>query len=169
MVSSRQDNSKFTYHFCQGSCGLNPSARMARTLLDHENSSSSPQKCERDTSQCDQGNIIVVVCVIRISLYNKDRRFLGGSAMHGSVIASRQTLQQISPGIIYPVYRKNNPQVLAMSIASMKPLRLGPMIPNRKRQGLGALQTHERTHPAAIYYLQAKANNNSCKSLPSRY
>jgi hypothetical protein len=32
------------------------------------------------TSKCDQGNIIVVVCVIRISLYNEDRRFLGGSA-----------------------------------------------------------------------------------------
>jgi hypothetical protein len=28
--------------FCQGPCGLTPSTRMARTLLDHENSSSSP-------------------------------------------------------------------------------------------------------------------------------
>ncbi len=34
-----------------------------------------------------------------------------------------------------------------MSIASMKPLRLSLTIPNRKRQGLGALQTHESTHP----------------------
>jgi hypothetical protein len=37
-----KDNGKFTYLFCQGPCGLTPSARMARTLLDHENSSSSP-------------------------------------------------------------------------------------------------------------------------------
>jgi hypothetical protein len=44
------------------------------------------------TSQCDQGNITVVVCVIRISLYNENRRFLGGSAKQGSVVARWQTL-----------------------------------------------------------------------------
>jgi hypothetical protein len=44
------------------------------------------------TSHCDLGSITFVVCVIRISLYNNDRRFSGGSAMQGSVVASRQTL-----------------------------------------------------------------------------
>jgi hypothetical protein len=58
------------------------------------------------TSQCDQGIIIIVVCVIRISLYNKDRRFSGRLAKQGSVVANRQTLLQISPGIIDPVYSK---------------------------------------------------------------
>jgi hypothetical protein len=38
------------------------------------------------TSQYDQGNITVVVCVLRISLYNEDRRFLGGLAKQESVI-----------------------------------------------------------------------------------
>jgi hypothetical protein len=37
-----KDKGKFTYLFCQDTCGLTPSARMARTLLDHENSSSFP-------------------------------------------------------------------------------------------------------------------------------
>jgi hypothetical protein len=32
------------------------------------------------TSQCDQGNIIVVVCVIRIRLDKEDRRLSAGSA-----------------------------------------------------------------------------------------
>jgi hypothetical protein len=58
------------------------------------------------TSQCDLGNITAVVFVIRISLYNKDRRFSEGSAKQGSVIASQQTLLQISPEIIDPVYNK---------------------------------------------------------------
>jgi hypothetical protein len=41
--------------------------------------------------------------------------------------------------------------VLAMSIASMTPLRHSPTIPNRKRQGLGALPTHNKsTQPTAI-------------------
>jgi hypothetical protein len=44
------------------------------------------------TFQRDQGNNTVVVCVIRISLYNEDRRFLGGSAKQGSVVTSWQTL-----------------------------------------------------------------------------
>jgi hypothetical protein len=44
------------------------------------------------TSQCEEGNIIIVVRVIRISLYYKDRRFSGRSAKQGSVIASQQTL-----------------------------------------------------------------------------
>ena len=81
------------------------------------------------------GNITVVVYVMGISLHNKDRRFSGGSAKLGSVGVSQQTLLQISPEVINPVYIKESigPQVLAMSIASMKPLRLGPMIPNRKR------------------------------------
>jgi hypothetical protein len=36
----------------------------------------------------------------------------------------------------------------------MKLLRLSPMIPNRKRQGLGALLTRKSTQaPTAIYYL----------------
>jgi hypothetical protein len=39
-------------------------------------------------SHCDQSNIIIVVCVIRISLHNIDRRFLGESAKQGSVLAS---------------------------------------------------------------------------------
>ena len=50
------------------------------------------------------GNITVVVYVIRMSLHKKDRRFSGGSAKQGSVVASQQTLLQISPGIIDPVY-----------------------------------------------------------------
>jgi hypothetical protein len=50
------------------------------------------------TSQCDQGNITVMVCVIRISLYIEDRRFLGESAKQGSVIAGRQTLSRIHQG-----------------------------------------------------------------------
>ena len=58
------------------------------------------------TSQCDLGNITVVVYVIRISLHNKDRRFSGGSAKQGSVVVSRQTLMQISPEVINPVYIK---------------------------------------------------------------
>jgi hypothetical protein len=58
------------------------------------------------TSQCDLGNIPVVVGVIWISLYNKDRRFSEGSAKQGSVVPSRQTLLQISPEIIDAVYNK---------------------------------------------------------------
>jgi hypothetical protein len=76
-----------------------PSLTMKAALLLHRNVS-------KYTSQRDQGNITVVVCVIRISLYNKDRRFSGGSAKQGSVIASRQTFLQISPGIVDPVYIK---------------------------------------------------------------
>ena len=59
---------------------LGPSLTMKTAPLLHRNVS-------KYTSQCDQGNIIVMVCVIRISLYNEDRRFLGGSAKEGSVIA----------------------------------------------------------------------------------
>ena len=78
---------------------LGPSLTMKTAPLLHRNVS-------KYTSQCDQGNITVVVCVIRISLYNKDRRSSGGSAKQGSVVASRQTLLQISPGIIDQVYSK---------------------------------------------------------------
>jgi hypothetical protein len=60
------------------------------------------------TSQCDLGNITVVVYVIRISLHNKDRRFSGGSGKQGSVVASQQTLLQISPEVINPVYIKES-------------------------------------------------------------
>jgi hypothetical protein len=52
---------------------LGPSLTMKTAPLLHRNVS-------KYTSQYDQGNITVVVCVIRISLYNEDRRFLGGSA-----------------------------------------------------------------------------------------
>jgi hypothetical protein len=54
------------------------------------------------------GNITVVVYVIRISLHNKDRRFSGGSTKQGSVAVSRQTLIQISPEVINPVYIKES-------------------------------------------------------------
>jgi hypothetical protein len=64
---------------------LGPSLTMKTAPLLHRNVSEY-------TSQCDQGNITVVVCVIRISLYNEDRRFLGGSAKQRSVVASQQTL-----------------------------------------------------------------------------
>jgi hypothetical protein len=64
---------------------LGPSLTMKTDPLLHKNVSEY-------TFQCDQGNIIVVVRVIRISLYNGDRIFLGGSAKQGSVVASRQTL-----------------------------------------------------------------------------
>jgi hypothetical protein len=60
-----------------------PSLTMKTACLLHRNVSEY-------TSQCDQGNITVMVCVIKISLYNKDRRFSGGSAKQGSVVASRQ-------------------------------------------------------------------------------
>jgi hypothetical protein len=76
-----------------------PSVTMKTAPLLHRNVS-------KYTSQCDLGNITVVVCVIRISLYNKDRRFSEGSAKQGSVVASWQTLLQISPEIIDPVYKK---------------------------------------------------------------
>jgi hypothetical protein len=76
-----------------------PSLTMKTAPLLHRNVS-------KYTSQCDQGNITVMVGVIRISLYNKDRRFSGGSVKQGSIVASRQTLLQISPGIIDPVYIK---------------------------------------------------------------
>jgi hypothetical protein len=101
-----KDNSTFTYLFCQDPCGLTPSTRMARTLLDHENAPLLHRNGSDYTSQCDQSNIIIVVCVIRISLHNKDRRFSGRSAKQGSVVASRQTFLQISPEIIDPVYSK---------------------------------------------------------------
>jgi hypothetical protein len=72
------------------------------------------------TSQCDQGNITVVVCVIRKSLHNKDRRFSGGSVKQGSVIASRQTLLQISPVIIDPVYIKEIHRSIGASYVKCK-------------------------------------------------
>jgi hypothetical protein len=87
-----KDNGKFTYRFCQGPCGLTrpqgwlgPSLTMKTAPLLHRN-------VREYTSQCNQGNITVVECVIRISLYNEDSRFLGVSAKQGSVVASRQTL-----------------------------------------------------------------------------
>jgi hypothetical protein len=60
------------------------------------------------TSQCDLGSITVVVYVIRISLHNKDRRFSGGSTKQGSVVVSQQTLLQVSPEVINPVYIKES-------------------------------------------------------------
>jgi hypothetical protein len=50
-----------------------PSLTMKTAPLLHRNVS-------KYTSQCEHVNITVVVCVIRISLYNEDRRFLGVSA-----------------------------------------------------------------------------------------
>jgi hypothetical protein len=64
---------------------LGPSLTMETAPLLHRNVSEY-------TSQCDLGSITFVVFVIRTSLYNKDRKFSGGSAMQGSLIASRQTL-----------------------------------------------------------------------------
>jgi hypothetical protein len=106
MKRSREDNGKFTFLFCQGPCGLTPSTWMAGPSLTMKTAPLLHRNVSKYTSQCDQGNIIVVVCVIRISLYNEDRRFLGGSAKQGSIVASWQTLEQISPGIIDPVYSK---------------------------------------------------------------
>jgi hypothetical protein len=101
-----KDNGKFTYLFCQGPCGPTPSARMAGPSLTMKTAPFLHRNVSKYTSQCDQGNIIIMACVIRISLHIKDRRFSGGSAKQGSVVASRQTLLQISPGIIDPVYSK---------------------------------------------------------------
>jgi hypothetical protein len=50
------------------------------------------RKVSKYTSQCDQGSITVVVCVIRISLCIRDRRFPRGSARQESVVVSQQTL-----------------------------------------------------------------------------
>jgi hypothetical protein len=61
-----------------------------------------------------------VVCVIRISLYNKDRRFSGRSAKQGSVVAGRQTLLQISLGIIDPVYIKEIHRSIGASYVNCK-------------------------------------------------
>jgi hypothetical protein len=90
-----------------------PSLTMKRALLLHRNVS-------KYTSHCNQGNITVVVCVIRISLYNKDRRFSGGSAKEGSVVASCQTLLQISAGIIDPVYIKEIHRSIGASYVDCK-------------------------------------------------
>jgi hypothetical protein len=106
MKRSRYNNGKFTYLFCQGPCGLTPSAWMAGPSLTMKTAPLLRRNVSEYTSQCDQGNIIIVVCFITISLHNKDRRFSGGSANQGSVIASWQTLLQTSPGIIDPVYSK---------------------------------------------------------------
>jgi hypothetical protein len=58
----------------------------------------------------------------------------------------------------------------AVSIASTKPLDQSPVFPNKERlAGLRAPLIHESTQPALIQYLKAIANNNACKSLPSRY
>ena len=44
------------------------------------------RKVSKYTSKCDQGNLTVVVCVIRISLCNRDRRFSGELAKQGWVM-----------------------------------------------------------------------------------
>jgi hypothetical protein len=87
-----KDNGKFTYLFCQDPCGLIPSTWMAGSSLTMKTAPLLHRNVSKYTSQCEQGNITVVVCVIRISLYKEDRRFLGGSAKQGSVVASQQTL-----------------------------------------------------------------------------
>ena len=78
-----------------------PSLTMKTAPLLHRNVSEY-------TSQYDMGNITVVVYVMGISLHNKDRRFSGGSAKLGSVGVSQQTLLQISPEVINPVYIKES-------------------------------------------------------------
>jgi hypothetical protein len=90
-----------------------PSLTMKTAPLLHRNVSEY-------TYQCDQGNITVVVCVIRISLYNKDRRFSGESAKQGSVVASWQTLLHISPRIIDPVYIKEIHRSIGASYVNCK-------------------------------------------------
>ncbi len=44
------------------------------------------KKVRENTSKCDQGNITVAVCVIRMSLRNRDRRFSGELAKQGLVM-----------------------------------------------------------------------------------
>ncbi len=73
-----KDNGIFTYLFCQDPCGLTPSAKMAGPSLTMKTAPLLHRNVSEYTSQCDQGNIIIVVCVIRISLHNKHRRFSGG-------------------------------------------------------------------------------------------
>ncbi len=82
----------FTYLFCQGPCGLTLAARIARTPSTMKTAPLLRKKVSNYTSQCDQVSITVVVCVIRISICNKDRRFMGESAKQRSVVASQQTL-----------------------------------------------------------------------------
>jgi hypothetical protein len=94
------------WSFCQGPCGLAPSIKMAGPSLTMKTAPLLHRNVSEYTSPCDLGNITVVVYVIRISLHNEDRRFLGGSAKQRSVVASRQTLLQISPEVINPVYNK---------------------------------------------------------------
>jgi hypothetical protein len=59
---------------------------MVTTFLNKENSSSSSQKVSQYDSQCDHSNIRAVVCVIRISLSNRDRRYAGELFHQGSLI-----------------------------------------------------------------------------------
>jgi hypothetical protein len=80
MERSIKDNGKFTYLFCQGPCGLTPSTRMAGPSLTMKTTLLLHRNVSEYTSQCDLGNITVVVYVVRISLHSKDRRFSGGSA-----------------------------------------------------------------------------------------
>jgi hypothetical protein len=74
---------------------------MVKTLLDNRKQLLFSITCPNVTRV-----ISFVVCVIRISLFSGDKRFSGEPAMQGSVIASQQTLWQISPGVIDPVYNK---------------------------------------------------------------
>ncbi len=115
-----------------------PSLTMKTAPLLHRNVS-------KYNSQYDMGHITVVVYVIGISLHNKDRRLSGGSTNLGSVGVSQQTLLQISPEVINPVHinKSIGPLVLAMSIASMKPLRLGPMIPMGKDKDQGLFRPNK--------------------------
>jgi hypothetical protein len=61
MERSRKDNGKFTYLFCQGPCGLTPSAWMAGPSLTTKTAPLLHKNVSKYTSQCDQGNITVVV------------------------------------------------------------------------------------------------------------
>jgi hypothetical protein len=102
-----KDNGKFTYLFCQGPCGPTPSARMAGPSLTMKTAPLLHRKVSKYTSQCDQSNITVMVCVIRISLYNKDRRFSGGSAKQRSVIVPIDLVANITRDHWSSIHQRN--------------------------------------------------------------
>ncbi len=57
-----KDNGKFTYLFCQGPCGLTPSARVAGPSLTMKTAPLLHRNVSEYTSQCDQGNISRGMC-----------------------------------------------------------------------------------------------------------
>ncbi len=97
----------------------NPFRKDGWTLLDHETAPLLHRNVSKYTSQCDQGNITVVVCVIRISLYNKDRRFSGGSEKQGSVIVPADLVVDFTRDID-PVYIKEIHRSIGASYVNCK-------------------------------------------------